>query len=152
MFTIKATYRGETRKFSFATSNSFPTFEQLCNQASVNHICNLARQLTFSQRSPSFTVSSPSATTTTSPGFFSLQMLISPLAFLLQEKFTPLKTTRNALHLWSLSPGPMLFLGSPSLMRPPTRFRAFSRLTGLNSTLLGLRWEVKYRYHNTVQI
>lgn len=32
MFTIKATYRGETRKFSFATSNSFPTFEQLCNQ------------------------------------------------------------------------------------------------------------------------
>ncbi|KXN88822.1 hypothetical protein AN958_06691 [Leucoagaricus sp. SymC.cos] len=31
MFTVKATYRGETRKLSFST-DTFPSFEQLCNQ------------------------------------------------------------------------------------------------------------------------
>ncbi|TFK41817.1 hypothetical protein BDQ12DRAFT_677209 [Crucibulum laeve] len=32
MFTIKATYRDETRKLSFQESDSFPSFERLCNQ------------------------------------------------------------------------------------------------------------------------
>ncbi|KAL0951646.1 hypothetical protein HGRIS_008326 [Hohenbuehelia grisea] len=32
MFTVKATYRGQTRKFSFADNRYFPTFDQLCNQ------------------------------------------------------------------------------------------------------------------------
>ncbi|KAG5649926.1 hypothetical protein H0H81_001448 [Sphagnurus paluster] len=32
MFSVKATYRGEIRRFSFAESNSFPTFDQLYNQ------------------------------------------------------------------------------------------------------------------------
>lgn len=33
MFAVKATYKGETRKFSLST-DEFPTFEQLCN-----HVC-----------------------------------------------------------------------------------------------------------------
>ncbi|KAF5323400.1 hypothetical protein D9611_005624 [Ephemerocybe angulata] len=32
MFTVKATYRGETRKLSFPYTSSFPTFTELCNQ------------------------------------------------------------------------------------------------------------------------
>ncbi|KDQ31174.1 hypothetical protein PLEOSDRAFT_1111699 [Pleurotus ostreatus PC15] len=32
MFTVKATYRGQTRKISFANVNTFPSFEELCNQ------------------------------------------------------------------------------------------------------------------------
>ncbi|KAF5385350.1 hypothetical protein D9615_001201 [Tricholomella constricta] len=32
MFSVKATYRNETRRFNFPDSNSFPTFEQLQNQ------------------------------------------------------------------------------------------------------------------------
>ncbi|KAF4573271.1 hypothetical protein EYR36_007782 [Pleurotus pulmonarius] len=32
MFTVKATYRGQTRKISFANVNAFPSFEELCNQ------------------------------------------------------------------------------------------------------------------------
>lgn len=31
MFTVKATYHGEIRKFTFP-DNSFPSFDQLCNQ------------------------------------------------------------------------------------------------------------------------
>lgn len=35
MFTVKATYRGETRKFTFE-SNSFPTYQELYNQVRVS--------------------------------------------------------------------------------------------------------------------
>ncbi|KAJ3521148.1 hypothetical protein NMY22_g12431 [Coprinellus aureogranulatus] len=32
MFTVKATYRGETRKLSFPYTTSFPTYDDLCSQ------------------------------------------------------------------------------------------------------------------------
>ncbi len=34
MFTVKATYRGETRKFTFTDTYAFPSFFQLYNQVS----------------------------------------------------------------------------------------------------------------------
>ncbi|KAF8167336.1 hypothetical protein B0H34DRAFT_681448 [Crassisporium funariophilum] len=32
LFTIKATYRGHTRKHTFSDTNTFPSYEQICNQ------------------------------------------------------------------------------------------------------------------------
>ncbi|TFK77453.1 hypothetical protein BDN72DRAFT_873746 [Pluteus cervinus] len=49
MFTVKATYRGETRKFSFQDINTFPSFSQLCNQLyrvfPISHSYHLSKLL-----------------------------------------------------------------------------------------------------------
>ncbi len=48
MFSVKATYRSETRKFSFQ-EHTFPTYEQLCSQ-----VCRLvAAQHSLCLRRPS---------------------------------------------------------------------------------------------------
>ena len=49
MFTVKATYRGETRKLSFPYTTSFPTYDELCSQVRPDfiHLSAVERLMPF---------------------------------------------------------------------------------------------------------
>ena len=42
MFTVKATYHGETRKLSFEHTSSFPSYDEICSQVRPKHLFALS--------------------------------------------------------------------------------------------------------------
>src|SRR5258708_22783737 len=88
MFTVKATYRSETRKFSFS-SPSFPTYTQLSDQ--VDHLSLSCSSLTdFSSLSAYFRLARPIILLVSfSPSLLVLLLLVFSLVWrLIQRKST----------------------------------------------------------------
>jgi len=90
MFTVKATYRGETRKLSFSP-DIFPSFEQLYSQVSDDLLTKK-----YVLKSGSFTASSLSIILFIFPSYFFLPMQCRVVGFLLEGKSIPGKTTTRA--------------------------------------------------------
>ena len=77
-FTVKATYRSETRKFSFPDS-TFPTYDQLYSQVSTPVS---PRSCMMTYRSPHSCIgSSPYPTPSIYPSFSSPLVILPMLAF-----------------------------------------------------------------------
>lgn len=93
MFTVKATYRSETRKFSFPFS-TFPTYNQLGDQ--VVHLSLFFSEIPLSQSLPSFLAYSRLARPIISVASFSLSLLALLLhVFSLVWKLIQRKSTNS---------------------------------------------------------